>query len=222
MPELTPAESAIMNELTAQPIVEKAIKERKSKEPPPKPVKKCDIKDMLPASVAQMIKEFPTNETVRSVVLMHLKHPIPKEHQAFEQIREWIETTFTKEKAPPVENFVDIVINGSEVVSGRCRFSGRRSGDAVVRFTEAELRDLMSGCGSLNQLMNAMSDKVQERGGVGLIENMDTDDDGYEHSDHQIEYGEDGEWDWHARPVREQLTRFLKQHHPETARNWGL
>lgn len=224
MPELTPAEAVIMNELTAQSIVEKAMKASEVKEPPPPPKKTCDIKDMLPPSVAQMVKEFPLNETVRSVVCAHLKKPIPKELETFQQIRDWIETTFSKDSPTATTGIVKMSVVGGDIEYGRCNYRVNRTSRGNFSITEADLITEAQECDGYLHFIDRIKEMLtdDDEGGRSNLRGMEWDGvpayEEYEDADDSPEEF----WIDIDDAGRKVLSDTVKRLAPEKAREWGL
>lgn len=91
---------------------------------PTEGTRKCVIEEVLAASFIELIEMAPANPYVRALILAQIGRMPASDCTAFEQIKEWIETTCEKKKVPPsrVRNSggdgISITVDFSETESG--------------------------------------------------------------------------------------------------------
>jgi hypothetical protein len=213
MINITPQDSDIANALTAQLKAEVAAPK------PLEPVKKCNLKDALPASVIQMVESFPQNETVRSVVCAHLKVPIPKECETFQQIQNWIEATIDPPKSGQPNNYIIIPLSASSIECGRCEYSVSRSGNGNFKVTDSEMIAMLQEAEDCDDLKAFLTDLINNKGGASLV---DMDDDGnYGYINHEATSIEDVNWDYSER-LALILKDAVRRLDPDKASDWGI
>jgi hypothetical protein len=203
------------------PVVEVAKPEPK---PEPKP-RTCMIEIALPASVIQLIKAAPHNDTVRAVILAHLKIPVPDECKTFEDIKEWIETTVvipmpskSKKGGPSNASIVEIPIQATDTEHGRCNYSIGRNGSGNYQLSVQRFRDMVESSQDLDDLVAALSDRIGDDWDQYIRMNPNEDEE-YSYDDHGIDDDEpftDREWDYQS-GHRDVLRRLVAQFAPEYA-----
>ncbi len=120
------------------------------------PKKKCSLTDVLPASVIPLVKAAPNNETIRSLLLAHLKVSVPKEEDTYDKVVQWIELNVEAHKpipavsTPPAHprNEIRVEMEGSECESGSCDFSRNLRGTGEIPISLQEVIDAARSAGS--------------------------------------------------------------------------
>lgn len=193
-------------------------KPKKAPNPEPKP-KTCEIGQVLPISVIQLLAGAPHNDTVRAVILAHLKQPIPAEHKTFEAVKEWIETTivFNKPKprsAVPADTRVNIPITGSAREHGRCAYHRDVAGRGIYAMGLRRFLDALNDSEDMETLMDTLNERIGEDWEDFVGMNQQGED---EHDDHEQD-DEDGltdqEWDY-QQGHRENIINLIRQHAPD-------
>lgn len=141
-----------------------------------KPAKTCEIRDVLPPSVVELLGSAPHNDTVRAVILAHLRQPIPEDKRTFEEIRDWIETTIPAPVKPqsrgwaPVDtgapatpvNMISFAISGSETETGKIFYEVLRSGRANYQISERDFLRMAADSESMSDLVELVTDEISE------------------------------------------------------------
>lgn len=175
--------------------------EAAAESPPPR---KCVIEQMLPASVIELVKAAPTNDTVRSVLLAHLKQPIPDGARDYAAIKAWIETNLeppAKPATPPRPQpraVINIPISGSETEIGTCRYTAHLSGSGDFPLREDALLEMAEDAGDFSDLVDRVRDHISDEGVTGYLA-MEPDDDSYEYENHEAQDARDFDWEYAAR-----------------------
>lgn len=141
-----PAEADIAVALTARldTVVQEIAAIAESPPEPEKPkVKTCDIKNLLSASVLELLKSFPQNPTVRSMVASQLKQPLPDDKATYEQVVEWVEYNPEFAKQPPkAPSYLIIPISESGTETGMCRYTTNTYGTQDFQLSDAQLLEI--------------------------------------------------------------------------------
>lgn len=187
----------------------------------------CIIQQALPASVVQLLQAAPHNETVRAVVLAHIKVPIPSEHVTYESIKEWIETTIVK-AAPkgvvranvpgaPAQPHRGIMfdITGREDEVGSCSYSVKNSGSCSISIPMEEFVEMMADSDDLSDLREKITDYIAEHWMDEI--SMEAVDDGYEHNNYERSGTENADWDY-ACNVELKMRQYVREHGDDDAR----
>ena len=188
---------------------------------------------MLPGSVIELIRSAPHNDTVRAVVLAHLKQPIPPEHVTYDAIKQWVEATIEAPKAkksqledildgivarpntPAVRNTINIPIRGSDTESGTAMYTVRRNGRAHYEISVRDFMTMVDAAGSLDEFCSAMDEFIAEdwEESVELNDNRE-----YDYTNHEPDSDEPhtgSEWDYDCN-IRALLRQLLAQHAPNS------
>lgn len=185
----------------------------------------CKIEQALPVSVIQLVVAAPHNDTVRAVILAHLKIPVPDECKTYPDIKEWIETTIVRETpkkkgappTPPVdEGFAEIPISGSDVEHGRCSYSIHRSGRGPYKLSVVRFRRLVEEAEDMDDLITSLSERINDDWDQHIT--LSQNDGGYDHNDYEADDDDNGytdrEWDY-LDGHRENIRRLIAQHAPD-------
>lgn len=193
---------------------------KKAEKAEPKP-RTCMIEQALPSSVVQLVKAAPHNDTVRSVMLAHLKQPVPDELKTFEDIKEWIETTIVikalKHVSSPlsVDGRVQIRIEGYDKEHGRAAYSVNRKGEGNYRLGLQTFLNHVANADDLDELIQRLSDTIGDDWDSNI--NMDWVDGTIHYDDHETD-DEDGftetGWDYQD-GHREAIMQLIRQYAPE-------
>lgn len=187
--------------------------------------RKCVIEQMLPASVIELVKAAPTNDTVRSVLLAHLKQPIPDGARDYDAIKAWIETNLeppAKPAMPPRPQpraVINIPINGSETEIGTCRYTVQLSGSGDFPIREDELLEMAEESEDFGDLVDRVMDHIQDEGVMEYL-TMEPDDNSYEYENHEIADSRDFDWEYGA-PLESIIRRAMERLNPDRLADLG-
>ncbi len=95
--------------------------------------KKCNVREVLPASVIPLVQAAPNNETIRNLLLAHLKVPVPVEEDTYAKIVKWIE--FNVSPSPRPKNAIDEMMERQRIDEER------RAATRVMVFVSASERE---------------------------------------------------------------------------------
>ena len=185
--------------------------------------KKCKIDQVLSANVMALLKSNPTHPTFRAQVLAEILQPLPDDKVNFKDIQEWIESTIdpkelrrsrTETTSPPGSG-IEVVVESSEEVSGTCRYSGTDYGQDHYSLTVEEIVDAADGCESMYEVMNKITELLQEK----VDDNppgMGPGEDGYDYNSEEqtSSNGREDNWNnhWLTREVIDRLRRHNRDH----------
>ena len=143
----------------------------------PEPIKrKCELKQVLPAGVIQLLASAPHNETVRNVLLAHLKVPVPEELKSYKDIQDWIEFNIEPPSAPLVKgspppgrtaDLVEVLVDAIEIELGSCNYSRDVSGRGNVGVSREDILDAAINADDEDEFFRlvreGMDDAVRDR-----------------------------------------------------------
>jgi hypothetical protein len=147
----------------------------------------------------------------------------------FEGIRAWIESTFERKKstleqlmdsgalatpaARPQRPGILIPISGSEVESGRCRYTVTVSGAANYPISEDDLIDMANDAGDFEELVDLVETEIGDNWRDHI--DLEPDDDGYDYNHHEADDSDDSDWsmdrDAARRIIREAMQRLAPE-----------
>jgi hypothetical protein len=147
----------------------------------PEPLKrKCELKDVLPQGVIQLLASAPHNETVRNVLLAHLKVPVPEELKSYKDIQDWIEFNIEPPKALAAKGGVPIPASRAEVVAvaialddrehGTCSYSRDMWGRGTVNVTQHDIVTAAAESDDSDEFWGRVRDVIYEEGPTDHIE----------------------------------------------------
>lgn len=192
-------------------------------------VAKCTIDSVLPASVINLIKVAPQNNTVRAVILAHLNVTIPDECVSYAQIKKWIEfnyepvvldwptTLLTRPNVPVPPRHLTPIINFSFTASeneyGNARYSVEKTGHGAAGLAEREILEEADGSDTWNDFIDNIRQLVDEN----VMNNVNWDsvpgdvaiDGGYRYSERESTDNCDFEWNWNEEEVKNALRVIL-------------
>lgn len=139
----------------------------------PEPLKrKCKIEDVLPASVLQLVKSAPQNETIRNVLLAHLKIPVPPELKTFNDIKDWVEFNIDPPKSAwdqeceRIEannrNRIMVHIQANDREHGSCNYSEDLRGDGSVPLEPDEILEAAEEASNLDEFWRNIRNAIME------------------------------------------------------------
>jgi hypothetical protein len=122
-----------------------------------KPVEKvrtCEITDILPKTVIEMVKAAPTHETVRAHILAATKQPVPTDCDTHDKIKDWIEYNFKKPvpAVPAIE--LSARVRREHTQFGRCNFSRRLRGEAPYFMSAEEMKRVADESANLDEFQD--------------------------------------------------------------------
>jgi hypothetical protein len=155
-------------------------------------VKTCEAKKLLSPSVMELLQSFPENPTVRTMVEVQLKQPIPADKLTFKDIIEWVEynPAFSNIKPRP-EGVLIFTICKSGTESGTCRYSVDTYGDQEFKITDTQLKELVRDCDDWDVFWECLVEYVTNN------EEIQMEHSGDENTNHHEATGsEDEGWMW--------------------------
>lgn len=186
--------------------------------------RKCLIEQALTPGTIDMVKQWPTHETVRTMMLAELKQQVPPEHDTFEKIRDWIEANIEKRtpafpvgRAIPARGNTGLIIplTVTEHRTGRARYEYTANGTNSLEIDRERLLELAGDASSWGELMDFIQEEIGDReywDGVNWNGREER-----EYSDHEDDEDSEGnDWGWADRngTIR-QLKELIQQIHPE-------
>jgi hypothetical protein len=186
--------------------------------------RKCSMDEVFAGPFIELIGLAPRNPLVRGLILAQTgKMPEP-EHETFEQIKEWVETTCEKKVRPPaiaqgrVGDGIVIPVEFSETEYGRASYSVPRSGTDEFALDAEELLALVQAAVDSAEDLEEVIEKI-----AGLI-----DEDAWNRCDPNLEDYGDYDYDQHESDdsgnseigfsrdqIRDRLVAFLRERHPQ-------
>lgn len=112
--------------------------------PPPVPKRKCAMLSVLPASVINMLKTAPNNNTFRAKAMAILGELPPADCDTFAKIKDWVEFNFPKSGSGPAASAVSQItlsISKYRTEHGHCRFRRSVSGSGTITLKFEEVMD---------------------------------------------------------------------------------
>lgn len=142
---------------------------------------------MLPASIIPIIAAASHNNTVRALLLAHLKQEPPKDCVTYQQIVDWVEYTFEKPEDPATKmyreeqarrdrelqeirraqeererNSVHIHVEASDHEDGSCSYSCDVRGEGNVPVHKREFVEMASDCDDSDELWNRLEESLYD------------------------------------------------------------
>lgn len=165
------------------------------------PKKLCSIKDVLPPSVIPLVAAAPNNDTIRNLLLAHLKVPVPKEEDTYEKVVKWIE--FNVAKPPPPKSDVEIMlerqqrdeerrnanrvmihVRASEREHGRCNYHHDRAGRGDMPIDRNRIVDAAAEADNADDFFDRIREYLDEANPGNYI-NMEETGEGDAYDDHE-------------------------------------
>jgi hypothetical protein len=158
----------------------------------PEPLKrKCEIAQMLPVGVLQLLASAPHNETVRHVLLAHLKRSVPEELKTYKDIQDWIEFNFDppsvpigKQKAVPGQNVIEVLVVAHVEETGSCSYHERQQGRGNMRIRLELLTDIASEADDVDEFWEEIRTEFYDQGVRDYI-SLETVEGSQNHSDYE-------------------------------------
>lgn len=166
--ELHPSEIPIIAIDTPCPTVEEMMAPVVSEIKKPK---LCNLESLIPSTTARIIREHPNTELVKGIIMNLFGQSPPIELKTYDEIREWIETTFTKTvekqkeplRATVARPSLDVTMLESQVASGRCRYRQDQSRFVTRSYTLDDIRDLIGeGVSSIDEMVDKLKHLTRE------------------------------------------------------------
>lgn len=191
--------------------------------------KGCKIEDVLPLSVIELLKTAPHNDTVRAVILAHLKQPIPVDKLTYESIREWIEATIPApvrhrwnpvpaapgQPETPGNMILRFDIKGDDEERGRASYTVVRRGRGYRDLNTVDFMRMVSDSDNITELMNQLDEWISDDW-ESYVEFTDYGE--YQYDDHEGNDWVDAEWDYAITDVREFVKSQVLRLSPEEYR----
>lgn len=190
-------------------------------------VKKCRITDVLPESVRQLLATAPQNETIRAVILAHLKTPIPPDKLTYEGIKSWIEETidpatlFAKKpgQGGGSRPTVGIPIRGSAVEHGTCRYHVVVRGDGTFPIDNERFMEIVEDSDDFDHLMELIETEIAESSWTSEVPLESYDD--YDHDGYAMDETTDEEFELKS-TARDVVAQHLISLNRDEAERLGL
>jgi len=180
------------------------------------PKKKCNITDFLPRSVIDLVKSAPNNETIRNLLLAHLKVPVPREEDTFEKVKNWIEYNCEIPPKPKsswelemerqqaeqerlnaaaaerrrTQVMVEVV--ASEREHGRCSYHNTREGRGQMGVCREALIEAASEASDSDEFFDLIASKIDEDSPSDYLTMRDVEGTA-EYDDHEFDETTDSE-----------------------------
>ena len=185
---------------------------------------RCDMNEVFASPFIELISLAPRNPVVRGLILAQTGRMPGMEHQTFEQIRDWVETTCEKKMRPkhqpPVRaaEGIAVTVEFSETEHGRANYSVNRSGSDEFAL-------------DADELLQIVQDVIDDGEGIAeLVEKIaeEIEDDAWNRCEPSLEDYGDNEYEGHEADdtsnvavefsrvqIRERLAAFLRERHPQ-------
>ena len=179
---------------------------------------------MFTKSFIELISMAPRNPVVRSLILALTRKMPPPDRQSFDEIKQWVETSCEKKGRRPADpaiasnEGISIPVQFSDREYGRANYTVNRYSDEEYRLTEEELLEVVEevrdGGGSFDALVDRVVGRVKETAWDRCDPCMD-DDGEYDYDEHDSTDTGHPSVTVGKPQLRELLTRFLQNQHPE-------
>lgn len=184
---------------------------------------RCKIEEVFGGPFIELIGLAPKNPVVRGLILSQTRKLPGPECETFEQIKEWVETTCNKTIRPVVsrshaEDGFAVDVEFSETEHGRAHYSVQRSGSDEFKLDADELLAFVQEAIADEEGMDAVVGKIAELIDSEAWERCEPnmEDYGeYDYDDHDNNDTSGSEIGFSRNAVRERLTHFLRERHPE-------
>jgi hypothetical protein len=186
--------------------------------------RKCKMEEVFEPNFIELIRLVPANPYVRALILK-LTGKMPRlEHQSFEQIQEWVETTCEKKArkraAGVYREGISIRVEFSETEYGRATYSVRRSGTDRFQISAEDLLEIVQEAinagGGMDEAVERIAGKIDDDAWNQCEPNMD-DYGEYDYGEHNSNDSEDCETEYSQSEIRTALLAFVRDYHPELA-----
>ena len=184
-PVVNPLEPSPPEDMAKKKVVEVAMDGAKATvEVPAKPFRKCSINDLLPSSVVALVKANPHNETIRKLLLAHLKQEPPVDANTFPKIRDWVEFNFERPETAWEQQArlnreriqrevaaqqardaasLTLQVSAEENREGSCNYRCKTRGEGAVLIHPDEIRRLAREADSGESLMDRIESFIYDR-----------------------------------------------------------
>lgn len=176
---------------------------------PDEPVRRSHIVNMVGPEVNVMLQVAPNNATFRARVMAVLGEMPPADATTYQQIKDWVEFNFPKEAPKKKEKEkVQVEVNGFDVERGNCKYKRRVNYRGDVTITEDDIRELISVADDIDELVDRISELIEEKAG----EDREIYDTGEEETyDHEPYDGNGIDWDYRTNRIRELAIKIARQ-----------
>jgi len=119
---------------------------------------KMDAVTLLGDHLVALLRQSPTNPTVRSQVHSAIKIPLPDDKTDYESIMEWIHPTSMKQvQCGASPGALKYEAQYTECVSGRCDYSYTRSGVGYYEVSVETMNGLMDGASNFSSFFSEVT-----------------------------------------------------------------
>jgi hypothetical protein len=185
--------------------------------------RRCGIDEVFPGPFIELIGLAPRNPVVRGLILAQTGKMPGSDHETFEQIKEWVETTCDKRVPLPQMRSqwgqgVVVDVQFSDTEYGRAKYSVPRSGSDEFRLDADELLDLAqaaadSGAG-LDGLIEKAAALIDEEGWERCEPGLEATGD-FEYEEHDETDSENATIEFSRSQLRDRLLVFLRNGHAD-------
>lgn len=156
--------------------------------------RKCELKQVLPVGVIALLASAPHNETVRNVLLAHLKVPVPEELKSYKDIQDWIEFNIEPPKVPlPTLRFptrrgeeVQVMIIATDREHGSCSYHEDVSGRGNMPISREDILDAAGASEDSQEFFNRVQQQMLDDGVRNNVE-MEAVDGSQTYTDHSCD-----------------------------------
>jgi hypothetical protein len=187
--------------------------------------RKCKMDEVFAGPFIELIGLAPRNPLVRGLILAQTgKMPEP-EHETFEQIKEWVETTCAPraggghqiKAARLTETGIVIPVEFSETEYGRASYSVPRSGSDEFALDAEELLELVQAAvdsaEDLEEVIEKIASLIDEDAWNRCDPNLEDYGD-YDYDQHESDDSGNSEIGFSRDQIRDRLVAFLRERHP--------
>lgn len=150
------------------------------------PKKKCELRDVLPPKVIPLVKAAPNNETIRNLLLAHLKVPVPASEDTFEKVQHWIEFNIEPPKLNEVklwpsrparpEDNVQVLVSATDRERGTCSYAIDVAGRGNIPIRRAHLIDAAANADDEDEFLVNVREIMDENGPQNYISMVEDDE----------------------------------------------
>lgn len=211
-PEPLPQESTDMATTKKIEVAMDGAKATVEVKAPPK--KLCSLKDVLPESVIPLVKAAPNNETIRNLLLAHVKVSVPKEEDTFEKVKHWIEFNVNPPPRPKTalelaleqqerdmqrdaereaerrRTQVMLQVSASEREHGRCSYHQDVKGEGQMPIDRARILRIAAGADNEDDFFDSIEQHLDEEG-PGNHVSMSAVEESISHDDYETDESTD-------------------------------
>lgn len=188
---------------------------------------KCDAAKVLGNTINQLLIAAPANPIARAHAMSRIKREIPLEIVEYESIKNWIEENIEASVAPSEAKSISaggrrntleaftIDVSYSELESGTCTYTCRRSGGTDYSINQAEILAAVSSSIERGESLERVLESLEEDINANAYARMDLDSVDYNYDDEEANDSEDKQTEFSSRRLAEMTRDWLLNNHPE-------